>query len=185
MLFAYFGGDAVKTAQACATETKTIVSLAHDFQWAERIKGQNRLDTDEGLKLEQQANRARNYIMAQRIGLLIEHVALKAASNPDQWVDVNCIDVDLQTGEKTFDPKPLADIAKAAQIVQDMTYRATGDKLAATAGTTEASDTKVTNLMINVYAGLDKLKHSAEKMAKHIDPNTTIVLDAVTNPTQR
>lgn len=184
MLYAYFGGDAVKTAQVCSTETKTIVALAHDFQWADRIKGQNRMDTDEGLKLEQQANRARNYVMAQRIGTLIEHVALRAAEDPEKWADVNCIDVDPETGEKTFDPKPLVEIAKAAQIVQDMTYRATGDKLAAVASTTEASDGKVTNLMINVYAGLDKLKHAAEKTAKRLDPNSVIVLDAVTNPDQ-
>src|SRR6478609_2870715 len=156
-LFAYFGGDCTKTAQACAVDVRLIESLAHDFNWLGQIKGQNRLDTDEGRKAEQEANRARNYVMAIRLGKLVEHVVLKAADNPEAWANINCMEVDKETGEKTFTSKPLVEIAKAAQIIQDMTYRATGDKLAAQASTTEASDGKVTNLMTNVYLNLGKL----------------------------
>lgn len=182
MLFAYFGGDTLKTAQACSVDERLIVALAHDFNWLGQIKGQNRLDTDEGRKLEQEANRARNYVMAQRIGLLIEHVVLKAASDPEAWAGINCMHVDAETGEKSFDSKPLVEIAKAVQIVQDMTYRATGDKMAATAATTEASDGKVTNLMINVYQGLDKLADTAKKMAKQVHPVQEAVMAAVVEP---
>jgi hypothetical protein len=183
MLFAYFGGDHTKTAQACAVDVRLIESLAHDFNWLGQIKGQNRLDTDEGRKLEQEANRARNYVMAQRIGTLIEHVVLKAAQDPEAWAGINCMHVDQETGLKTFDSKPLVEIAKAVQIVQDMTYRATGDKLAGTASTTEASDTKVTNLMVNVYQGLDKLSQTAKKMAKQVhEVPAVVVLDTITNP---
>lgn len=184
MLFAYFGGDAVKTACACSVDVSLIESLAHDFRWLDRIKGQNRLDTDEGRKLEQDANRARNYVLAQRLGLLLEHIVLKASENPETWAEMNCVEVDSETNTKTFTSKPLVEIAKAAEIIQNMTYRATGDKLAGQASTTGASDGAVTNLMVNVYAGLDKLKGVAEKVAKKMDPNTTIILDAVTEPAQ-
>jgi hypothetical protein len=183
MLFAYFGGDTVKTAQACAVDVRLIESLAHDFNWLGQIKGQNRLDTDEGRKAEQEANRARNYVMAVRLGNLLEHITLKASQNPEQWADVNCIDVDPVTGEKTFDSKPLVEIAKAAQIISDMTYRATGDKMAATASTTTASDGAVTNLMINVYSGLDKLEKTAKKLATQMSPDDpTAPLEAVVVP---
>lgn len=167
MLFAYFGGDHTKTAQACAVDVKLIESLAHDFNWLGQIKGQNRLDTDEGRKLEQEANRARNYVMAQRIGGLIESVILGAVRDPEVWARTNCVEVD-EDGNKTFSSKPLVEIAKAAQIVQDMTYRATGDKLAGNASTTEASKGDVTNLMINVYQGLADLEKTAKKVAKQV-----------------
>lgn len=181
MLYAYFGGDTTKTAQACAVDVRVIDSLAHDFHWMAQIKGQNRLDTDEGRKAEQEANRARNYVLAQRLGTLLEHIVLKASNDPEKWAEMNCVEVNPETNEKTFTSKPLVEIAKAAQIIQDMTYRATGDKLAAQASTTEASDGKVTNLMTNVYLNLGKLEETAKKVAKHIDPNTTVVIDAVTD----
>lgn len=184
MLFAYFGGDAVKTANTCSVEVSLIESLAHDFRWRDQIKGQNRLDTDDGRKAEQEANRARNYVMAQRIGSLIEHVVLDAAKDPAAWAEKHCTDVD-EEGNKTFTSKPLVEIAKAAQIVQDMTYRATGDKLAATASTTEASDGKVVNLMVNVYQGLADLEKTAKKMAKQVHEAHGVpevaVLDTITN----
>lgn len=181
-LFAYFGGDCTKTAQACATDVRIIESLAHDFNWLGQIKGQNRLDTAEGMKAEQEANRARNYVTAQRLGRLLEHIVLGAAKDPDAWAAMHCTDIDAETGEKTFTSKPLVEIAKAAQIIQDMTYRATGDKLAAQASTTEASDGKVTNLMTNVYLNLGKLEVAAKKVTDHIDAPASIVLDAVTEP---
>ncbi len=184
MLFSYFGGDTTKVACACSVDVSLIDSLAHDFNWAARIKGQNRLDTDEGRKLEQDANRARNYVLAQRLGLLLEHIVLGAAKDPEKWAEMHCTDVDPQTGDKTFTSKPLVEIAKAAEIIQNMTYRATGDKLAGQASTTAASDGSVTNLMVNVYAGLDKLKQTAQKVAEKMDPNATIVLDAVTEAEQ-
>ena len=184
MLFAYFGGDTTKTAQACAVDVRVIDSLSHDFRWLDQIKGQNRLDTDEGLKLEQGANRARNYVLAQRLGTLLEHIVLGAAKDPEAWAEMHCTDVDPETGNKTFTSKPLVEIAKAAEIITNMTYRATGDKMAATASTNEASDGKVTNLMTNVYLNLGKLEETAKRVAKQIDPAHEIVLDAVTNPTK-
>ncbi len=181
-LFAYFGGDCTKTAQACAVDVRLIESLAHDFNWLGQIKGQNRLDTDEGRKAEQEANRARNYVMAIRLGKLLENIVLGAAKDPEKWAEMHCTDIDAETGEKTFTSKPLVEIAKAAQIIQDMTYRATGDKLAATASTTEASDGKVTTLMTNVYVNLGKIADVAKKVTAHVDAPAEAVLDAVTNP---
>lgn len=165
MLFAFFGGDCVKTAQGCSVDVRIIEALSHDFRWLDHIKGQNRLDTAEGLKSEQEANRARNYVAAQRIGMILEHITLGAAKDPEAWAAMNCTDVDPETGQKTFTSKPLVEIAKAAQIVQDMTYRALGDKMAGTASTTAASDGSVTNLMVNVYQNLGKLNEAAKKVA--------------------
>ena len=182
MLFAYFGGDIAKTARTCNVPETAIASLAHDFRWLDQIKGQNRLDTDEGRKAEQEANRARNYILAQRLGSLLETIVLGAAKDPEAWAEMHCTNIDPETGEKTFTSKPLVEIAKAAQIIQDMTYRATGDKIAANASTTEASNGSVTNLMTNVYLNLGKLELAAKKVTDHVDAPSAAVLDAVTNP---
>lgn len=168
-LFTYFGGDEAKTAQAVGCDLCSIHSLAHDFGWLDRIKGHNRLDSDEGRKAEQEANRAANYVMARRIGSVIEHIVLRASDDPAQWAQMNCVEIDKETGEKTFTSKPLVEIAKAAQIVQDMTYRAIGDKLAGQASTTQASDGSVTNLMVNVYHGLSKLEGAMKQATKLAD----------------
>jgi len=178
MLFAFFGGDIEKTARTCAVDSKIITALAHDFRWLDQIKGQHRLDTPEGLKAEQELNRARNYVAAQRIGLILEAITLRAAEDPTKWAEMNCVEIDKETGEKTFTSKPLVEISKAAQIVQDMTYRALGDKMAGTASTTGASDGSVTNLMINVYEGLGKLKQAAKKVSGVTDAPVDIEVAA-------
>ena len=120
-------------------------------------------------------------MLAQRLGTLLEHITLKASQNPEAWAEMNCVEVD-EEGVKTFSSKPLVEIAKAAQIISDMTYRATGDKLAANASTNDASDGKVTNLMTNVYLNLGKLEETAKRVAKRVDPAVDGVLDAVTEP---
>ena len=167
-LFCFFGGDCIRTAEVAGTDVRVIEALAHDFQWLHKIKGRNRLDTEDGLKREQEHNRAANYHMAKQVMTMIETIVLDATDNPEQWANRNCVDVD-KDGNKTFSTKPLVEIAKAVQIAQDMTYRALGDKLAAKADTSEASRGEVTQLAINIYAGLEKLSKSAVALDRTID----------------
>lgn len=180
-LYAFFGGDAEKTARTCGVETRIIESLAHDFNWPAQIKGQHRLDTDEGRKIEQDINRARNYVMAQRIASIIEHITLKAAEDPEKWAEINCVDIDPETDQKIFSSKPLVEIAKAAQIVQDMTYRALGDKVAGNATTTLTGDDKVTHLMVNVYQGLGKLNTAMKQVARVVEEPIELHVNAAVN----
>lgn len=182
-LFAFFGGDALRVASAAQCDVRIVEALAHDFCWLEKIKGRNRLDTVDGLKAEQENNRAANYDFAKRLMGVIQAVAIEAATNPDEWAMIHCVEVDGETGEKTFNPKPLVELSKAAEIAQNMTYRALGDKIAAKADTAEAVEGGTTNLMINVYNGLDKLARAAGKVENNIKGVTQIVRDQVVDAT--
>jgi hypothetical protein len=167
-MFCFFGGDVVRTAQAAACDQRIVEALAHDFDWLRKIKGRNRLDTEDGLKREQEGNRAANYHMAKQVMTMIDAIVLQATERPEEWAERHCVEVD-KDGNKTFSTKPLVEIAKAVQIAQDMTYRALGDKIAAKAETTEASRGEATQLAINIYAGLEKLGQSAKRVDRVID----------------
>lgn len=170
-LFCFAGGDVEKTAVLCQVDVRIIQALAHDFRWLDKIKGQNRLDTPEGLKAEQEANRARNYVMAQRYQSMLENVILDH-EHSDRFAETMCVELvpikgtkDPVEYEKVFTGKPLLELAKALQVTSDMTYRALGDKTAAKADVNPENGERAQNLAINIYAGLQKLGATM----KHVD----------------
>ena len=171
-LFCFFGGDVKRTADVARCDARIVDALAHDFQWALKIKGQNRLDVPDGLKAEQENNRALNYLMSRKLLEVINGVVLEAATDPDAWAQIHCVETD-EDGHKTFSPKPLVEIAKAAQIAQDMTYRALCDKIAATATTSDVNEKGVSNLAINIYAGLEKLAGASARLDRNTEINVT------------
>lgn len=184
MLFAYSGGDLQKTAAICQVPITIIQSLAHDFNWLDKIKGQNRLDTPEGLKAEQEANRAANYVIAQRYRKMLESVILDTETN-DRFADTLCVELVPIPGtrpveyEKVFTGKPILELAKAVQVVNDMTYRALGDRVAGQADVTPRDDPgKSTNLAVHIYAGLEKMKAklvTAENHAPSLELEAKVV----------
>jgi hypothetical protein len=185
-LFAFFGGDVQRTAEVAQCDHRIVEALAHDFMWHAKLKGMNALSNPDGLKREQENNRAANYLVAKQMMAMLESIVLDATDKPEEWAARHCVTVD-EKGNKTFSPKPLLEIAKAAQTVQDMTYRALGDKVAARSDTTEASSGERTNLAINIYAGLQKLGESVKKVDKAIDiagavQAATEATDGVFNP---
>lgn len=177
MLFCFAGGDVDKTAALCQVDVRIIQALAHDFLWLDKIIGQNRLDTPEGLKAEQEANRARCYTMAQRYGKMLENVILDH-EHSDRFAETMCVElvpIKGQPGQfkKVFTGKPLLELAKAMQVVSDMSYRALGDKVAAKADTNPDGGQRAQNLAINIYQGLQKLGASV-KQADRSTPTADI-----------
>lgn len=172
MLFCFAGGDVDKTAALCQVDVRIIQALAHDFLWLDKIKGQNRLDTPDGLKAEQEANRARNYTMAQRYGKMLENVILDH-EHSDRFAETMCVELvpikgtkDPVQYEKVFTGKPLLELAKAMQVVTDMSYRALGDKTATKAEVNPEGGQRAQNLAINIYAGLQKLGATMKNVDK-------------------
>lgn len=177
MLYAYFGGDALKCANACRVDIRIIQALEHDFSWADKIKGQNRLDTPEGLKMEQELNRAANYTMAKRFAAVLESVVLDAEST-ERFIETLCIELVPIKGkpgeyEKVFTAKPLLELAKAMQTINDMSYRALGDKTAAKADTVPDDTGKSTSLAIHIYGALAKMGQ-AVKVAERMVPQAEL-----------
>src|SRR5574343_580707 len=93
------------------------------FFWADKITGRSRLDTPDGLKREQEHNRAANYYVAKQLMDMLTSIVCDATTDPENWTRVNCVELDEQ-GNKTCSPKPLLEIAKAAQAIQDKIGRA-------------------------------------------------------------
>ena len=176
-LFAFFGGDVERTASAAQCDVRIVEALAHDFCWADKLKGRNRLDTADGLTREQENNRAANYHVAKQMMEMISSIVNVIADDPAKWCEhdgiVEVKDKDGNVISSAFSSKPLVEIAKATQIVQDMSYRALGDKIAAKAETTEASKGEVTNLAINIYAGLQNMAKAAKSVEKVAGDITT------------
>lgn len=175
-LYAFFGGDTKRAACAAQCEERYVVALAHDFNWKDQIKGWNRLDTPEGLAAEQEANRAANYLIAKKMHDMYIAIIEEASQNPEIWAGVQGIKVD-KNGNKTFEPKVLTELSKAMQIVQDMTYRALGDKIptkvAETTQTNPSGDP--TSLAINIYAGLQAMADGAKRSDHVLDVTATPV----------
>lgn len=179
-LYAYSAGDIDRTAAVCRVDRRIIEALEHDFDWKDKIKGINRLDTPEGLKAEQEANRTSNYVMAKRFASLLENVVLDSEKT-DRFIETMCIElvpIKDKPGEyeKVFTSKPLVELAKAMQAVQDMTYRALGDKVAAHADAVpKEGQERSTNLAIHIYAGLQKLGATVRGV-DHFAPQADIPL---------
>ncbi len=171
-LFAFFGGDVERTASAAQCDVRIVEALAHDFTWLDKLKGRNRLDTADGLKAEQENNRAANYHVAKQMMEMISSIVNVIQDDPAKWCEhegiVEVKDKDGVVISSAFSPKPLVEIAKATQIVQDMSYRALGDKMATQAATTGATNGEVTNLAINIYAGLQNMAKAAKTVDREV-----------------
>lgn len=177
-LFAFFGGDSLRTAAAARVDHRIVEALAHDFNWLSQIKGMNRLDTPDGLEAEQAANRAANYVMAQRLRDVISSVVLDAEKD-DTFAKTLCIDVDAD-GNKTFTPKPLVEIAKASEIVHNLSYRALGDKIGAKSDTVASVDgDRITNLAVNIYQKLTAAAEAVKRVDEVVSVDVaTRIIDA-------
>jgi uncharacterized protein with von Willebrand factor type A (vWA) domain len=132
---------------------KIVASLAHDFNWKDKAAGRQRLDTEEGQEHERTLNRVSSYIMGERLSRVFSNLIAELDSDPT-FAKAFCTAVD-EDGNTKFSTKNLVDLAKGAQIVNDIKYRALGDKLAQQAdvstGTANAAD-----FALRVYKGLAK-----------------------------
>ena len=133
MCYAAFSGDVEKTALAAKVSATAVRALEHDFRWAEKLK---RLKTGAGESdAERVANRAVNYIQAQRMRDVLDR-ALRLLDSEEELMKAMvrfkfARDGDVEKIE--INPKAILDLAKALEAAQNMSYRALGDRVATTA----------------------------------------------------
>ena len=160
MVYAAFDGDEEKAAIASKVPVEAVRALAHDYNWAAKLK---RLKTGSGEpEAERIANRAVNYVQAQRMRTILEK-SIELLEDEEQLLrallkykltkegDVESIEVS---------PKAVLELTKALEVVQNMSYRALGDKMPAKADDTEgkaagaqgsvANVRKVINILVNM-----------------------------------
>lgn len=140
MCYAAFSGDLEKTAIASKVPLAALVALEHDFNWVAKLK---RLKTGAGESdAERVANRAVNYLQAQRMRDVLED-ALRLLSDPEELLRQLVkfkFAADGAVERIDVNPKAVLDLAKALETVQNMSYRALGDKIPTAAETVNSSD---------------------------------------------
>jgi DNA topoisomerase IB len=151
MLFALFGGKLERVAAVGNVPLEVVTALAHDFNWKDKINGKNDLTTDEGKEYEKALNRVSSYVSATRMANVFGRIIDALDSDPE-YARAFCTSIDDETGEKSFNTKNLVELAKGMQIVDDLRYRALGDKVAQAADTTGAKSQA--QLVLNVYQTL-------------------------------
>jgi hypothetical protein len=152
-LFALFGGNTMRTAAVARVPEDRVKALAHDFDWKNKLAGRSRLDTDEGKEAEREVNRVANYVVADNLSKVFEHLITELGSD-EMFARAFCTETD-EDGEKHFNTKNLVELAKGLQIVADIKYRALGDKLAAAADTTNSMK-GTANLAVELYDALQR-----------------------------
>lgn len=147
------GGDARVVSRATGLAPCVIESLAHDFQW-ELIAGGKLGLADR--QAEQKINRVQNYAQALRLRRILDIVVEKLETADGGEKFKNLIFTEDQMGNKTVNTKPLVELAKAAQTVHDITYRALGDKIAEEADTMANDNKRVKDLGLTIYNLVNK-----------------------------
>ena len=169
MCYASFSGDVEKAAIASKVPSEIIRALEHDFDWVTKLR---RLKSGAGVSdAEKTANRAVNYLQAQRLRDVLEE-SLRLLENPEELTkmlvqfkytregDVDCV---------TVNPKALLDLTKALESVQNMSYRALGDKLPASADVVNEKDKGVASTVSSVRDVIAALQDFAAKPAPVVE----------------
>lgn len=150
MCYASFSGDIEKTAISAKVPADIIRSLEHDFDWQTKLR---RLKSGAGVSdAEKTANRAVNYLQAQRLRDVLEE-SLRLLEEPDELVKMLVHFKYTKEGDVdtlAVNPKALLDLTKALESVQNMSYRALGDKLPTQADTVNEKDKGVASSVSSV-----------------------------------
>ena len=141
MCYAAFGGDTEKASIASKVPLSALLTLEHDFNWPAKLK---RLKTGAGeSEAERVANRAVNYLQAQRMRDVLER-ALRLIESPDELLQA-LVKAKIAPGDGSIEridvnPKAVLDLSKALETVQNMSYRALGDRVPVAADVTTDRD---------------------------------------------
>lgn len=131
LLFASFAGDIERTALAINVSPKTVLLMADEEGWLERLKPIILLrKSSKPGDLERALNRAVNYVQAHKFRLFIERILHRLTEMDARELDSYLLSVvDNRTGQRVdrLTTRPLADLAAALEKAQAMTYQALGD----------------------------------------------------------
>lgn len=175
MCYASFSGDVDKAAIASKVPADIIRSLEHDFDWVSKLK---KLKSGAGVSdAEKTANRAVNYLQAQRLRDVLEE-SLRMLESPEELVKALVKFKYTKEGEVEYvesTAKTLLDLTKALESVQNMSYRALGDKLPTQADTVNEKDKGVASSVASVRDVISALQDFAAK--PHV-PATVVEVQA-------
>lgn len=121
-------GDPMRAAQIAQCNPEDVLFLATTELWDSKLAQQAILKgatPEEARERTRELNRATNYVQALRMRELVDRT-IKWCYEDEKHILNFCTEVDKQ-GKKIFSTKPMLELAKAAEVAQNLLYRALGD----------------------------------------------------------
>lgn len=130
LCYLHAGGDPLKTATAAGCKTSEVLFLERAENWPEKLSGNYSFaggGSEEQLARAREMNRVSCVVQAQRLSGAIDRVLQFIYDNEDN-IEKFCKETVDKKGMRVFSVKPLLDLTKAAQVAQDMMFKALDDK---------------------------------------------------------
>ena len=150
-LYTMFGGNVDRVSVVTRVPVEQIEGLAHDYHWKHKAAGRARLDTEDGVEVEKTMNRVSSYANAVRLERVFGNL-IAELDKDEKFARAFCTTMS-KDGETEFSVKNLVDLAKGEQILNDIKYRALGDKQAQEADTSSGLK-GVDAVSLSVYRAL-------------------------------
>ena len=177
LLYATFCGDVERTAHALGVSAVTVLKVADDEGWA------NKLGPILALKkssrpgdVERAINRALNFVQAHRMRVFLSRVVHKITGFTDdefnEYLLERKTDKEGKTTSERLTTRSLADLASAMEKAHSLTYMALSDTAQDRTKRKEAdddSDVSAGNLHAKIAAGLASVRESTSPRAQLFD----------------
>lgn len=137
----HFLGDIPRTAVCARVPEDVVRQLVREHDWAAKLEAcqKTRLSL-KGEDDEKQINRTQNLLQSYRLRDLLDKVVSTLLESDEKDLVEFFTRTDPKTGDTVAETKPLVDIARTAEIVHTLTYRALGDTVAAKEGGQKSED---------------------------------------------
>lgn len=130
LLFATFAGDVEKTALALNVSPATVIQVADDEGWLQRLKPIIDLKrSGRPGDIERALNRAVNYVQAHKFRLIVERTLQRLTAMTVEEFDLYILSKPGKEGgrEMALTTRAIADLASALEKAQAMSYAALQD----------------------------------------------------------
>jgi hypothetical protein len=145
MLYATFCGDLERTAHACNVSTVTLLRMADEERWNDKLASIIALKkSGKPGDVERAVNRALNFVQAHRMRLFVERIINRVTGmSVDEFEDYLMTDNVTAAGVRTrrLSTRAIADLSSAMEKAQSMSYMALNDTVQERAKRKEVDDT--------------------------------------------
>jgi len=173
-LYCVFQGDCGKAARAALVPVSQVVSLAHDYHWAAKLNGSGSTGDP---TLDKEINRGANLVQAQRLREILETITREIFDEQGKFHTLIPRALSEDGKNAPVISKTLLELVKAAEVVQNMSYRALGDT--ATAATDTISGRKAVS-----SPSRDVIHTLSDRMKSRLgSPGEVVVEDAISTVT--
>lgn len=147
LMWQALAGESRHVARATGVSVNVIESLRHDLRWDDLAGGKLGLQDK---KLQKEIVRAQNYAQGMRLQKILD--CTLALLEEDNCARLRAsISATTPDGNVVLNTKPLVELAKATETVNNILYRSLGDKVAEEADSVADDSDRIRNLSLTVF----------------------------------